>query len=132
MRLSNEWKVNKGWLNDLFLNIGINEGEEYFGVIPAAPSIEFTALGDSVNYAGRLSDLARHGSIWTTKNLINRLNETERKLLRYGIHRKDGDRDVLVENVFSRVMDLVPQETPKSYKFKDIATLPVTEILGLR
>jgi adenylate cyclase len=131
-KLSNEWKINKGWFNDLFLNIGINEGEEYFGMIPAAPSIEFTALGDSVNYAGRLSDLARYGSIWTTKNLMNRLSEEERKKVRYGIRRKDNDRDVLVENVFSRVMDLVPKDSPKYSKFMDIATLPVTEVLNFR
>ena len=132
MKLSNEWKINKGWFNDLFMNIGINEGEEYFGIIPAAPSIEFTALGDSVNCAGRLSDLARYGSIWTTKNLMNRLSDEERKKMHYGIHRKEGDRDVLIENVFSRAMDLVPLDSPKYCKFKDIATLPVTEILNLR
>jgi adenylate cyclase len=132
MKLSNEWKINKGWFNDLFMNIGINEGEEYFGIIPAAPSIEFTALGDSVNYAGRLSDLARYGSIWTTKNLMNRLNDEEKKKMRYGIHRKEGDRDLLIENVFSRVMDLVPQDSPKYCNLKDIAILPVTEILNLR
>ncbi|MEI7636653.1 MAG: adenylate/guanylate cyclase domain-containing protein [Syntrophus sp. (in: bacteria)] len=131
-KLSNEWKINKGWFNDLFLNIGINEGEEYFGMIPAAPSIEFTALGDSVNYAGRLSDLARYGSIWTTKNLISRLSEEERKLMRYGIRRKQQDREVLIESVFSRVMDLVPPDGPRSSKFMDIATLPVTEVLNLR
>jgi class 3 adenylate cyclase len=61
-KLNMDWKVRKGWLNDLYLNIGINEGQEYFGNIPSSPNIEFTALGDSVNYAGRLSDLARFGS----------------------------------------------------------------------
>jgi adenylate cyclase len=130
--LSNEWKINKGWFNDLFLNIGINEGEEYFGMIPAAPSIEFTALGDSVNYAGRLSDLARYGGIWTTKNLINHLTDEERKTLRYGIRKKQQDREVLIENVFSRVMDLIPPDSAKATKFMDIATLPVTEVLELR
>ena len=131
-KLSHEWKINKGWFNELFMNIGINEGEEYFGIIPAAPSIEFTALGDSVNYARRLSDLARYGSIWTTKNLMNRLNDEEKKKMRYGIHRKEGGRDLLIENVFSRVMDLVPQDSPKYCNLKDIAILPVTEILNLR
>jgi len=131
-KLSNEWKINKGWFNDLFLNIGINEGEEYFGMIPAAPSIEFTALGDSVNYAGRLSDLARYGSVWTTKNLMNRLSEEERKKICYGIRRKQQDREVLIENVFSRVMDLVPPDSARASKFMDIATLPVTEVLNFR
>ena len=125
-------KLSNEWFNELFLNIGINEGEEYFGMIPAAPSIEFTALGDSVNYAGRLSDLARYGSIWTTKNLISRLCEEERKIMRYGIRRKQQDREVMIENVFSRVMDLVPPDSPRSSKFMDIATLAVTEVLSLR
>jgi len=131
-KLSNEWKISKGWFNDLFMNIGINEGEGYFGTIPASPPIGLTAFGDSVNYAGRLSDIARCGSIWTTKNLMNRLSEEERKKIRYGIRRKQEDREVLIENVFSRVMDLVPPDSAKSSKFMDIATLPVTEVLNFR
>jgi class 3 adenylate cyclase/predicted HTH domain antitoxin len=131
-KLSNEWKISKGWFNDLFMNIGINEGEEYFGTIPASPTIGLTAFGDSVNYAGCLSDIARYGSIWTTKNLMSRLSEEERKKIRYGIRRKQEDREVLIENVFSRVMDLVPPDSPKSSKFMDIATLPVTEVFYFR
>ncbi|MBN2001521.1 hypothetical protein JW935_28525 [candidate division KSB1 bacterium] len=131
-KLSSEWKIKKGWFNELFLNIGVNEGEEYFGMIPASPSIEFTALGDSVNYAGRLSDFARYGCIWTTKNLINRLCNEERMKIHYGIRKKQHDREVLIENVFSRVMDLIPPDSANSLKFIDIATLPVTEVLKLR
>src|SRR4030043_1605543 len=26
--LSNEWKITKGWFNDLYMNVGINEGQE--------------------------------------------------------------------------------------------------------
>ena len=130
--LSNEWKISKGWFNDLFMNIGINEGEEYFGTIPASPPIGLAAFGDSVHYAGRLSDIARYGSIWTTKNLMSRLSEEERKKIRYGIRRKQEDREVLIENVFSRVMDLVPPDSLKSSKFLDVATLPVAEVLNFR
>ena len=131
-RLSHEWKLTKGWFNDLFLNVGINEGQEYFGTIPASPTIEFTALGDSVNYAGRLSDFARYGSIWTTKNLMNRLGDDERNRVCYGIRKKDQEREVLIENIFSRVIDLLPPDSTKYGKFMDIATLPVTEILQIR
>jgi class 3 adenylate cyclase len=132
-KLSNEWKISKGWFNDLFMNIGINEGEEYFGTIPpASPMIGLTAFGDSVDYAGRLSDIGCYGSIWTTKNLMSRLSEEERKKIRYGIRRKQEDREILIENVFSRVMDLVPPDSPKSSKFMHIATLPVTEVLNFR
>jgi class 3 adenylate cyclase/DNA-binding transcriptional MerR regulator len=132
LKLSNEWKIRKGWLNDLLMNIGINEGEEYFRSMPELPTIGLTAFGDSVNYAGRLSDIARYGSIWTTKNFMSQLSEEERKKIRYGIRRKQQDREVLIENVFSRVMDLVPLDSLKSSKIMDIATLPVTEVLNFR
>lgn len=130
--LSNEWKMTKGWFNDLYLNIGINEGQEYFGTIPASPTIEFTALGDSVNHAGRLSDFARYGAIWTTKNLVNRLSDEERKTICYGIRKKEQDREVMIENIFSRVVDLMPADSPKYSKFMDIATLAVTQIHNTR
>lgn len=131
-KLSHEWKMNKGCFDDLYLNIGISEGQEFLGTIPAAPAVEFISLGDSVNSARRLSDLASFGSVWTTKNLLNRLDEKDRKQIRYGIYRREQNRDVLVENIFSRVMDLVPQDNPKYSKYMDIWTLPVTEIQNLR
>lgn len=127
-KLSMEWKIRKGWFNDLYLNIGINEGEEFFGTIPSSPYFEFTALGDSVNYAGRLSDLARYGSIWTTKNLLNRISAEERKRLQYGIKRNEQGREIFIENMFSRVMDMLRPDDAKYSKFMDIATLAVTEI----
>jgi class 3 adenylate cyclase len=130
--LNMEWKARKGWFNEICLNIGINEGQEYFGAIPSAPSVEFTALGDTVNYAGRLSDFARYGSIWTTKNLINKLSTEERSNLRYGIRHLDHERETWIENSFSRVMDMIAPDNINSNKFMDIATLAVTEILGRR
>jgi len=129
-KLNMEWKIRRGWLNELYLNIGINEGHEYFGTIPSAPSIEFTALGDSVNYAGRLSDFARYGAIWVTKNLMNKLTAEEKAGIRYGIRRIDHDREIIVENSFSRIMDMITQDNVKASKFMDIATIAVTEILG--
>ena len=130
--LSNEWRTTKGWFNDLYLNIGINEGQEYFGTIPSSPTIEFTALGDSVNHAGRLSDFARYGAIWTTKNLMNRLSDEERKRISYGIRKKEQDHEVMIENIFSRMVDLMPADSPKYSKFMDIATLAVTQIFHAR
>jgi class 3 adenylate cyclase len=131
-KLNMEWKVRKGWFNELYLNIGINEGQEYFGMIPAAPGIEFTALGDTVNHAGRLSDFARYGAVWTTKNLINKLGAEERDGIRYGIRHIDKEREVLVENSFGRIMDMMTQDNVKNSKFMDIATIAITEILGRR
>ncbi|MDO8721981.1 MAG: hypothetical protein Q7J31_07105, partial [Syntrophales bacterium] len=46
-----------------------------------------------------------------------------------GIRRKDNDREIVIENMFSRVMDMLRHDDPKYSKFMDIATLAVTEIL---
>ena len=130
-KLSNEWKIRKGWMNDLYLNIGLNEGKEFFGTIQSASNIEFTALGDSINYTGRLSDLARFGSIFATKNMINKLTPEELKRIRFGVRRKGDGRDIFVRNSFSRVLDLLEPSDPRYHKFLEIATLPVTEIVEI-
>jgi len=127
-----KWKVRKGWFNELQLNIGINEGEEYFGTIQAAPGAEFTALGDTVNHAGRLSDFARCGAIWTTKSLINKLGDKEKKSIRYGIRHIGKDHEVLIEDSFGRIMDIMIADNVKNSGFMDIATLAITEIVGPR
>ena len=130
---SNDWKVRKRWLNDLYLNIGINEGQEYFSTTtPSSTNVEFTALGDTINYASRLSNLARYGTILTTKNVMNHLGDDDRKIVRYGIRKRAEDREVFVENVFSRVDDLLKGNDTWRQRFSDIATLPVTEITERR
>jgi class 3 adenylate cyclase len=127
-----EWKMKNEYFDDLYLNIGISEGHEFLGTIPAAPAVEYISLGDSVNSARQLSNLARFGSVWTTKNFLNLLDETDRKKIRYGIYRRVQNRVVLVENIFSRVMDLFPEDDLRYSKYMDIGTLPVTEIQNLR
>lgn len=127
---SNKWKMRKKWLNDLHLNIGINEGKEFFGSIRTSV-IEYTALGDTINHAGRLSDFARFGSIWTTKNLLNKLSSEELNNIHYGIRRKEHDREIFIKNTYSRIMDLLDPADKRHSKFMDIATLPVTEIINI-
>lgn len=127
---SNEWKARKKWLNDLYLNMGINEGQEYFSTTaPSSTNVEFTALGDTINYASRLSNLARYGTILTTKNLMNQLDDPHRGTFRYGIRKKAEDREVFIENVFSRVDDLLKGNETWRQRFADISTLPITEIV---
>lgn len=128
-QVSSQWKIRKKWYNELHLNTGINEGHEYFSAIHASTSIEFTALGDTINYAARLSDIARSGSILTTKNLVNKLSEEDKKKFHFGIRRNIDGKEVFVENVFSRVLDLMAKDDPRQAKFIDIAALPITEIL---
>ena len=124
------WKLRKNWLNDIYLNTAINEGQEFFGAIHSSSNVEFTALGDSINYTGRLSDFARYGSIWTTKNVIAKLSQEERDVFRFGVHRRQApDNEVFLENSFSRIIDLM-EESGRTYsQFMAIATLPITEII---
>ncbi|MBP1750696.1 MAG: hypothetical protein H6Q52_3235, partial [Deltaproteobacteria bacterium] len=72
--------------------------------------------------------LARFGRILTTKNVINHLNHDERNAIRYGIRKKLEEREIFVENVFSRVDDLLKDNDTWRQRFTDIATLPVAEI----
>lgn len=130
--LSNEWKKDTGWCHGLFINVGINEGYEYFAQIPDAPYGEFIILGDSTNLAVRLSRMAFCGSIWTTKNHLNHLDEKERSKVRYGIRRDATEHDILSENIFSRIGDLIPQNSPKYSIYSDISHTIVTEICNLR
>lgn len=129
-KLNSEWRLKKGWKNDLFLNIAINEGQEFFGAIHSASNVEFTALGDSINFTGRLSDFARNGSIWTTKNVITKLNPEDQNRLRYGIRGRGQESHHTVYNSFSRIIDFMGETNSDYAHFADIATLPVTEIFG--
>jgi len=127
---NSEWKARKGWLNDLYVNTGINEGQEFFGTVSSSSHLEFTALGDSINHAGRLSDFARYGAVWTTKNVISKMNPDDKAKVRFGVYRSHHEHELFVENSFARVIDLLEGDTKRSGKFMDIATLPITEILS--
>jgi hypothetical protein len=126
--LSSKWKLRKGWDTELFLNTGINEGQEFFGTIQSSNNVEFTALGDSINFASRLSDLAQDGEIWTTKNLISRLTQDERNMIRFGVHQESQSGKIFIRNSFSRIGDIITKENPHYRHLSAIAGLPITEI----
>jgi len=126
--MSSKWKLRKGWNNELFLNTGINEGQEFFGSIQSSNNIEFTALGDSINIAARLSDLAQNGEIWTTKNLISRLTHDERNMIRFGVHHENQTGRTFISNSFSRISDIITQDNPHYRHLSAIAGLPITQI----
>ena len=90
------------------------------------------ALGDSVNYAGRLSDFARNGAIWVTKNLVNKITVEQRARIRFGIRKSNQGSEIFLETLFSRIMDMIKPDHPKYPKFADIATLAVTEVMDVR
>ncbi|MCH7487054.1 MAG: hypothetical protein IIC04_08720 [Proteobacteria bacterium] len=130
--ISRSWRKRKGWLNDLKLNIGLVEGQEWFGSYQTPNHFEFTALGDTINIAGRLSDFAQSGSIWITKAMLGKLNPDERRLVNYGIRRQnENGNEFLVPTTYSRVSNLLDLDNPKNEKFRDLAALPITEIIDL-
>lgn len=130
--ISKAWKKRKNWLNDLQLNIGLVEGQEWFGTYQTPTHIECTVLGDTINQAGRLSDFAREGSVWVTKAMLAQVPAKDREAIRYGIRRKDDSGgDLLIPETYSRIANLVDLDNAKFEKFRDIAVLPVAEILDV-
>lgn len=132
-KISKQWQLRKNWLNELYLNTGLNEGQEWLGVFHTETRVEFTVLGDTINHAARLSDFARNGTIWATKNLLGKLSPDELHRVSYGIHRKNQDElAILVSSSYSRIAELLDLSAPKHEKMRDIAALPVTEIFDIR
>ena len=131
--MTREWKARKNWGYELKLNIGLNEGQEWFGTYQAGSHIEFTVLGDTINHASRLSDFATEGAIWATKGMLSKIKPDNRQYVRYGINRLNNDaQNILSPDLFSRVSGLIDLEEGKHYKFKDIAALPVAEIVDVK
>jgi adenylate cyclase len=131
-RISKEWQLRKNWTHELYLNTGINEGLEWLGVFHVDTKVEFTVLGDTINHTARLSDFARSGAIWATKNLLAKLSAEQRKRVRFGIRRKNDDGfEVMVESSYSRIMELLDLSVPHNEKLRDVAAMAITEIIDL-
>ena len=131
-RISKEWQLRKNWAHELYLNTGINEGLEWLGVFHVDTKVEFTVLGDTINHTARLSDFARSGAIWATKNLLGKLSAEQRRRVRFGIRRKNEDGfEVMVESSYSRIMELIDLSMPRNEKLHDVAAMAITEIIDL-
>jgi class 3 adenylate cyclase/DNA-binding transcriptional MerR regulator len=132
-KISKEWQLRKNWMNDLYLNTGLNEGHEWLGIFHIETKVEFTVLGDTINHAARLSDFARGGAIWATKNLLGKLPTKERQRVKFGIRRQDAEgHEVFVGAFYSRINELAYlNDAARNEKLNDIAALPVTEIMEI-
>ncbi|MDB5944549.1 MAG: hypothetical protein JWQ13_4115 [Ramlibacter sp.] len=132
-RVSKEWQLRKGWPTELYMNVGIDEGQEWLGSFRSDSTVGFTAFAETINQAARISDFSRFGAIWATKNLLGKLSPEERQRLKYGVHRKTGDgRHVFVPSIFADVHRPASQardaagEPPRR-----IALQPITEIVDI-
>ena len=127
-RISQEWQLRKGWTNQLYMNVGLNEGEEWLGTFKTNTNYELVVLGETINTCARLSDFARFGKIWATKNLISRLSTSERESIRFGVERETEEGKVFVKNTYAQLSSLISPADPRHAKLTDIASLAITEI----
>ena len=130
--ITRSWQSRKNWLHELHLNIGLTEGQEWFGTYHSSTNVEFTVLGDTINFAARISDFARSGSIWTTKSMLSALSPKQRETVRYGIRRRtEAGDEVFVSDLYSRINSLINLNEGRNHKFLDIAALPITEVVDV-
>lgn len=128
-RLTLAWQSRKGWFSDLYLNIGLNEGQEWFGSYHAGGHVEFTVLGETINYASRISDFARHGSVWATKSMLSQIPADCRRDINFGITRRThNDEPMFVTDTYANLGSLLHEDQMGNGKFQDVKMLPVTEI----
>lgn len=131
-KISHDWSLKKGWTNQLYMNIGLNEGEEWLGTFKTNTSYELVVLGQTINICSRLSDFARFGKIWATKNLVSKLTPSERDLIDYGVSRAGLEQDLFVSNSYAQISTLLNKDDPRSVKLMDISSSAVTEIRAVK
>jgi len=112
------------------MNIGLNSGEEWLGTFKTNNHLELIVLGETINTAARLSDFARYGQIWATKQLIGKLPMQDREKVTYGIQ-PAGERKNFIGNSFSLVENLVDGPLTGT-KLADIQGVAVAEVINFK
>jgi class 3 adenylate cyclase len=132
-KISKQWQLRKNWLNELYLNTGLHEGQEWLGTFQSATSFEFAVLGDTINHGARLSDFARFGAIWASKNFVSKLTSDERARVEFGIMRRseEGGEQFVISS-YSQLGTLLDLKSERYEKLRDIANLAITEIREVR
>ncbi|WP_167772818.1 MerR family transcriptional regulator [Ramlibacter humi] len=130
-QINSRWQARKGWDFELCMNTGVDEGQDWLGVLRLVEPPELTVVGGAADHAGQLSRAAREGGIWVTRNLVGKLSAEERARLSYGVPRagKPSARPVL--SSFSRLADLAGLQPHSPLVPPAAADLPVTELLDL-
>lgn len=128
LELGREWKIRKGWLQDIDLNIGIHTGVEYMASASSGLGGHILVLGETLDIAKHLAGIATGGQIWATKAVIHRLPEKELKSLRFGIFRTENNRQVFIARYFSRIRDLNAEGDSDAGTEGDMGACAVTQI----
>lgn len=132
-KISKEWQIRKGWMTELYLNIGLNEGQEWLGTFQTPANVEFTVLGVTVNQAAYLSEVGRYGEIWATKNFISQLNAEERKQVQFGVDMNNTieGRSVFVPFTYTQLSGLANISNELREKIWEFRNLPIAKILEI-
>jgi len=127
-QVSQRWQVRKGWDVDLAMNIGIDEGQEWMGVVGATGEGALRVVGDTADHAEQLSRVSRFGAILVTRSLLGKLPAEQRQRLKFGVPRLDGARsDAPLLSTFARLADIAaPQAVPAR-----VADLAAAELIDL-
>jgi hypothetical protein len=126
--ISREWKIRKGWLHDIELNMAMHRADEFISLIPTQLGSALLTHGTALSACSRLCELISAGQIWSTKDLVNQLDREEIRRLSFGIYRRDNHRQVLVGKSFSRVADLTDLDLNPSkdnFHFSELAATQV-------
>ena len=130
--ITQKWQAKKGWFSDIYLNIGLNAGQEWFGSYHAGGHVEFKVLGETINHASRISDFARTGSVWACKNMLSQIPADKRKHINFGITRKSfKGASVFVADTYASLGSLLGEDQRTAAEFCDIATLPIAEVRAI-
>lgn len=73
MKAGEEMRARRG--DDLSYSIGVHVGEAVVGYIGTNRAMNYTAIGDVVNTAKRLQELAPAGKIWVEDAVVRRLGD---------------------------------------------------------
>lgn len=128
-QLSQRWQARKGWDVELALNIGIDEGQEWMGVVGAAGEGALRVVGDTADHAEQLSRVSRGGAILVTRSLLGKLPSDLRQHLKFGVPRLEGTRgEAPLLSTFARLADIAaPQAVPAR-----VADLAAAELIDLQ
>ena len=90
-QLERRWRMRLRHEVRLVLNIGLDEGREWFGSFQSPAHFEFAALGCATEHAARLAAGVQDGAILASRRLLTNLPQAERRRLSWGVRRRDSE-----------------------------------------
>lgn len=129
--LNRKWKYKRAWDNTLRLNIGIHCGLEWAGTVASALAFEFTVMGDTLMETVKLSEFAKRGAIWASKEVIENLSSSDRRRVEFGIRLGVYQERFVSPNIYSPVKELLSRDELERRGLQLISNLAVTEVVDV-